>query len=143
MDERAGSRSARAATIAPVSATQNERTARDFLRMALVDGEPERAVELYAGPTYVQHSPGLADGIGPFIEFAKSLHADHPELRLEFARTIAADDLVVLHTRVLGFGDAEHAAADFYRFDDSGPIVEAWEDIQPVPAETANDNGMF
>jgi len=56
---------------------------------------------------------------------------------------IAEDDLVALHTRVLGWGEGEHAAVDMYRFDEQGRIVEHWEVIQPVPPAAANGNGMF
>ena len=132
-----------------LSEARNKRLAREFLQMALVDGEPERAVEMYVGASYTQHSPGLADGVDPFIAFARQLRADHPELRLDIRRVLADGDLVALHTLVIGFGEredgepAEHAAVDMYRFDADGLIVEHWEVIQPVPTDPANGNGML
>ncbi len=122
---------------------ENTRAARDFLRLAFVEGEPEVAVARYFGATYTQHSPGLADGADAFVEFARRLHADTPGLRLDICRTFAEGDLVALHTRVLGIDDGEYAAVDMYRFDAAGKIVEHWEVIQPVPGEAANENGMF
>jgi predicted SnoaL-like aldol condensation-catalyzing enzyme len=137
-----------ARSCARLSAERNKRAAVEFLELALIEGEPERAVERFVGARYTQHSPGLANGVSPFVEFARELRAGCPGLRLELRRTIADGDLVALHTRV-GFGDdedgasAEHAAVDMYRFDDAGRIVEHWEVIQPVPTASANDNGMF
>jgi predicted SnoaL-like aldol condensation-catalyzing enzyme len=126
-----------------VGAPENKTTATAFLRLALVDGKPELAVERFVGPTYIQHSPGVADGIDAFVSFAHRLRCEHPELRLEVCRTIAEGDLVALHTRVSGFGDSEHAAVDIYGFDQDGKIVEHWEVIQLVPVDAHHANGMF
>ncbi len=122
---------------------ENTAAARAFLQLAFVEGEPELAAERFFGATYTQHSPGLADGAAPFVEFARGLRAENPELGLEIRRTFAEGDLVALHTRVTGVGEGELAAVDMYRFDAAGKIVEHWEVIQPVPSEAANQNGMF
>jgi predicted SnoaL-like aldol condensation-catalyzing enzyme len=126
-----------------MSAADNRQTAIDFLRLALVEGEPELAVKRFVGATYTQHSPGAADGVDAFIAFAQSVKRDYPDLKLEICRTFAEGDLVALHTRVIGFGDSEHAAVDMYGFDQDGKIVEHWEVIQAVPASALNPNGMF
>jgi predicted SnoaL-like aldol condensation-catalyzing enzyme len=126
-----------------VSTAANTRAAREFLQLALVDGEPELAAARFFGATYTQHSPGLADGAEAFVEFARRIRRENPGLRLEICRTFAEGDLVALHTRVIGLGEGEHAAVDMYRFDPAGKIVEHWEVIQPVPTATANDNGVF
>jgi predicted SnoaL-like aldol condensation-catalyzing enzyme len=32
---------------------------------------------------------------------------------------------------------------DTFRFDDNGKIVDRWDMLQVIPAESGNDNGMF
>lgn len=37
----------------------------------------------------------------------------------------------------------EYVGIDIFRFDDRGKIVEHWDALQVVPAESKNDNTMF
>jgi predicted SnoaL-like aldol condensation-catalyzing enzyme len=39
--------------------------------------------------------------------------------------------------------DEEYAGIDIFRLDGDGKVVEHWDVLQVVPAESANDNGMF
>ncbi len=58
-------------------------------------------------------------------------------------RVIAEDDLVVLHYHLkMTPDDLGQAVVDIFRVED-GRIVEHWDVLQPVPAESANTNTMF
>ncbi len=71
------------------------------------------------------------------------IQAQAPEASFHLKRAIAEDDHVVLHYNLQMFpGDPGHAVVDIFRVED-GQIVEHWDVIQPVPAESNNDNGMF
>jgi predicted SnoaL-like aldol condensation-catalyzing enzyme len=64
-------------------------------------------------------------------------------MRLDIRRVIADGDLVMTHSRLTFVPDGpDLALADIWRLD-GGRIVEHWDVIQPVPAEAANNNGMF
>jgi predicted SnoaL-like aldol condensation-catalyzing enzyme len=65
-----------------------------------------------------------------------------PELSFDIERVISAGDLVVLHSLMrTSPDDLGTAIVDVFRVEEDR-VVEHWDVLQPVPAETANDNGM-
>jgi len=115
----------------------------DFFDLAFVQREPAQAAERYLGAIYTQHNPTAPDGATVFPALISGLFAQAPEASFHLKRAIAEDDLVVVHYHLKLFpADLGQAVVDIFRVED-GRIVEHWDVMQAVPAESANTNGMF
>jgi len=93
---------------------------------------------------YVQHSPGLANGLEPLLELIAGFDRDFPGYAIRVERLIGEGQLVFAHCHYT-YGPRDprgKAIAEVFRFEDD-PIVEHWDVIQDVPAESRNPNGMF
>jgi predicted SnoaL-like aldol condensation-catalyzing enzyme len=129
----------------------NKQLVLDFFDLAYVQKKPQEAYERYLAAGFVQHDPWTPDGAEPFTVTAAG---DPIEATVEVVRTVAEDDMVVVHAHLrdadpaaLGLeGDVDRergmAIMNVYRVAD-GRIAEHWDVFQPVPETPANDNTMF
>ena len=134
------------ATIQPAHAGEiedrNTANAVAFYEMVFNDKDVDGAITKYIGDEYIQHNPVAPDGIEGFRTAISGWLASDPSIHAEIVRTIAEDDLVVLHVRSTS-AQGERAVMDIFRFDDNGKVIEHWDVVQPVPATSANNNTMF
>ncbi len=121
---------------------KNKEVAINFYREAF-EGNPEKAVEKYVGDEYIQHNPLVNDGKAGFIEYFERMAKDYPDKSLRIVRAAAEEELVALHTHQQWPGGEEYVTMDFFRFDGQSRIVEHWDVIQKIPAQSENDNKMY
>jgi predicted SnoaL-like aldol condensation-catalyzing enzyme len=129
----------------PSNLDHNRSQAIAFYDLMFNQCRPREAIERFAGATYTQHNPHVADGKEAFIAYFERMAREYPGKHVHIKRTVAEGNLVVLHCHQVWPTDANRdwAGIDIFRFDDGGRIVEHWDVLQSVPAEAQHDNGMF
>ena len=118
---------------------KNVRDAMD-LGIALIHQELNLASNLdLASNIFLGREPGKKG----FIEYFTRMHNDYKDKSIQFLRSVAERDLVVLHTYQKWPNDEEFVTMDFFRFDSDGKIVEHWDSIQKIPKTFKHDNTML
>lgn len=131
-----------AADAQPSQVEANKRIATEFYDAA-INRKDFAAASQYLGSRYKQHNPTAADGAEGLRGFIDFLKARYPNQRGEIKRVIAEGDLVVLHVHSTRGDDTPgRAIVDIFRIE-NGKVVEHWDVIQDIPAQPANQNGMF
>jgi predicted SnoaL-like aldol condensation-catalyzing enzyme len=122
---------------------RNKATVAAFYDLLFNQGRPREALERYAGPHYLEHSPHVAAGWEGVIAYFEQMAREHSGKSVLIKRVVAEGDLVVLHCRQTWRGGQDYASVDIFRLTRDGKIVEHWDVLQVVPRNSATPNGMF
>lgn len=122
---------------------RNKSNAMAFYDLMFNQNRPAEAVRRYAGDVYIQHNPHVGDGKQAFIDYFERMGREYPGKQVEFKRSVAEANYVVLHCHQTWPGDLEYAGIDIFRFDEQGKVVEHWDVLQALPESSSNDNTMF
>ena len=121
------------ALAAPLAAQSldNPAIVRDFVDRFYVKRDVAGAFAAHVAPDYIQHNPGLPDGVSAAIEALAPMFAAAGS-RFDVKHVLVDGDLALVHLFGQGKpGTSGAAVADIYRLKD-GRIVEHWDVIQPV-----------
>src|SRR5262249_26923231 len=107
--------------------------------------KPAEAIENYAGDTYIQHNPHVADGKEAFISYFNRMAKEYPGKRVHFKRTFAEGNYVILHCHQEwpGYKDRDWTGIDIFRLDDSGRGLEHGDVPEEGPETRAYTDTMF
>ncbi len=126
-------------TSAPVPVGSNAKLVTDFYTQAFVHRDVAGASQIYVAESYIQHNPQVPNGRAAFVDTMGPYVKDGVTFRI--GRVVAEGDIVVVHAESIEKDGQRSAVADFFRVE-NGKIVEHWDVIQAIPADTANGNPM-
>ncbi|OJW70786.1 MAG: hypothetical protein BGO57_03820 [Sphingomonadales bacterium 63-6] len=115
----------------------------EFIPLFFEQRNAKVAFDRWVHPDYINHNPFAATGRDAAVGFLQPFFDANPQARYIVHRVIADGDLVAVHNEARFNPDAAPSAVvDIFRVENC-KIVEHWDVVQPVPAKSANNNGMF
>lgn len=130
------------ARAAPSPTERNRAVITDFARLFYTEKKIRAAFERHVAKDYIQHNPGIPDGRDAAIA-ALEPKFSRPEASFEVKRILVDGDLAMIHLHGRLSPDSPGGAvADIYRLKD-GRIVEHWDVLQPIQAQTLNPHPYF
>lgn len=108
---------------------------------AVVNRRDFTAASAHLGDVYIQHRADAPDGVDGLRQFMER-GGRNPQTHVYVRRVFVDGDHVIIHAHVVPApGERGSAHVDIFRVD-GGKVVEHWDVDEPIPARTANPNGV-
>jgi predicted SnoaL-like aldol condensation-catalyzing enzyme len=122
----------------------NKQLARSIIDDILIKGEMDKLAGYYHGDDYIQHDPGVADGVSGTRAAFAALAREKSVRRYDQIHMVLGDGSFVLVVSEGEYVGAHSAFYDLFRLAD-GKIAEHWDTMSSIPAreQWKNGNGKF
>lgn len=120
---------------------RNKELASGLVNDLFVNGKVELAEKYISKEQYIQHNTMFPDGYDALIKAMETM-SQMPDFKYIQAHHIWGEGNFVLVAGEGTINGGEHIIYDLFRFENE-KVVEHWDIIQAIPAEKANDNGVF
>ena len=125
--------------------TENKAVVKGFVEDVIINHQNEK-MTTYVNPNkYIQHNPAVADGLDGFGAAMQYFAENGLVMEYTKLHKVLGEGNFVLTMSEGKFGKGDHTAFyDLFRLE-NGQIVEHWDVIAPIPAESEwkNNNGKF
>lgn len=121
--------------------TENKALAKSFVESVLIGGQFDRIPEFYH-PDIIQHNPFIDNTITGLVNGIQELQKQGITIQIRKIRMVLGEGNFVLVCSEGLFSGKPTAYFDLFRIE-SGKVVEHWDVLQEIPAQSANGNGFF
>lgn len=123
---------------------QNKQIAENFVKDVLMGQHPEKLTEYFDGNNYIQHNPGIADGLDGLGAALASMAEAGIEMKYETLHKVLGKGNLVLTVSEGYLAGVHSSYYDLFRIE-NGKIAEHWDVIETILPECqrANANGKF
>lgn len=122
----------------------NKSLVRAFVDDILVNGRMNKLAGYFDGDNYIQHNPGVADGLSGLGVALEAMAKAGVSMKYDRVHKLLGEGNFVLVISEGQFGGKHVAFYDLFRVQ-AGKIAEHWDVIEAIPprAEWKNGNGKF
>ncbi len=122
----------------------NKALVQSFIQTILADGEMDKIGDFIEGDNYIQHNPGIADGLSGLGSALEAMAKQGITMVYSTVHKVLGEGNFVLAISEGTFADQPTSFYDLFRVD-NGKIVEHWDVMETIipKDEWKNNNGKF
>lgn len=123
---------------------ENKLIAENFVKDVLMGQHPEKLTDYFDGNNYIQHNPGIADGLDGLGAALANMAQAGIEMKYDTLHKVLGKGNFVLTVSEGYLGGVHTSYYDLFRIE-NGKIAEHWDVIESILPEEqrANSNGKF